>query len=321
MQKQLFWYQIYIKQMPEFARQLPPLSTLVVFEAAARLQSFSRAADECALSQASVSRQMRQLEDSLEIRLFERHRYDVTPTDAGKRLYTTVQRALGELASTAAELREAAQGRSSFTIYSDLSIGTSTLAPLVGQFQVLFPGTKFNIVSSYEPIEKTHTSFDIGFQVGRRAENIFNVETIADDIIFPVCSRQFAEKYKRKVTAAKLSSLPLLHLEYEDKMNIGWQQFLANYRIRKKKPIEQLVFNSYQVCLDVAENGEGIALGWGRSVSSRMAEGKLVRFTDMSIHVPDGIAVYLKKQVDLHPLATEIIKVVRANIKDINDCF
>ena len=299
--------------MPYLARQLPPLSTLIVFEAAVRLQSFSRAADECALSQASVSRQMKQLEDNLEIRLFERHRYAVSATDAGKRFYATVQRALGELAETSAQLREAAQGNLSFTIYSNLSISTDTLAPLVGRFQALFPDVKFNILSSYEPIEQTRSSFDIGFQVGRRAENHFNVETIADDIVFPVCSPQFAEQFKSKVTAAKLSSLPLLHLEYENKNSIGWQQFLTNYRIRQKKPIERLVFSSYQVCLDVAESGEGVALGWGRSVGSRLAEGKLVKFTDMSIHVPDGIAVYLRKQVDPHPLAAEFINVVRAN--------
>ncbi|MBX2869544.1 MAG: LysR family transcriptional regulator [Acidiferrobacterales bacterium] len=305
--------------MSEFTRQLPPLSTLVVFDSAARLKSFSQAADECALSQASVSRQMKQLEDNLELSLFERHRYDVSLTEAGERLHATVQRALGELAATATELRETAQGKSSLTIYSNLSIGTDTLAPLVGRFQTLFPDVKFNILSSYEPIEKTRSSFDIGFQVGRRAENYFDVETIADDIVFPVCSQEFAKQFKSKVTADKLSALPLLHLEYENKSSIGWQQFLSNYRIRQKKPTERLVFSSYQVCLDVAERGDGVALGWGRSVSSRIDEGKLVRFTDMSLHISDGINVYLRKHIAPHPLAAEVINVVRANIKDIND--
>jgi len=262
---------------------------------------------------------MRQLEDNLALSLFERNRYDVSLTVAGKRFYKTVQRALGELAATAVDLRDAAQGNSSFTIYSNLSISTDTLAPLVGRFQTLFPDVKFNIISSYESIEKTRSSFDIGFQVGRRAENQFDVETIADDIIFPVCSPKFAEQYTSKATAQKLSNLPLLHLEYENKNSIGWQQFLANYRIREKKPIERLVFSSYLVCLDVAENGEGVALGWGRSVSSRIAEGKLVRFTDMALYVQDGIAVYLKKQVEPHPLAAEVISIVRANVKEIND--
>ena len=305
--------------MSEFSRKLPPLSTLVVFEAACRLRSFSRAADECALSQASISRQMKQLEDNLELKLFERHRYEVSPTDAGTRLYATVRHTLGDLARTAEELREQAQGRSSFTIYSDISIGTSVLAPLIGRIQALYPLVRFNIISSYDPIEQTRSSFDIAFQVGRRAEDIFDVETIADDVVFPVCSPQFAKQYKSRVTARKLSTLPLLHLEYENKQSIGWQEFLTHYRVRKIVSNDQLVFSAYQVSLDVAESGEGIALGWGRSVSSRIADGKLMRFTDLAVHVPDGISVYMRKRIDPHPLASEIIDVVRDNIKRAQD--
>lgn len=301
--------------MSEFARRLPPLSTLIVFEAAFRLHSFSRAADECALSQASISRQMRQLEDNLGLRLFERQRYNVSPTDAGKKLYAAVQQALGDLAATATELREHAQGQSSFTIYSDLSIGTSILAPLIGRFHKLFPEIKFNILSSYEPIEQTRSSFDIGFQVGRRAEDFFDVETIADDLVFPVCSPCFAKQFNSVVTPTELSALPLLHLEYDNKQSIDWAQFLAHYRIRKSIPDEQFVFSSYQVSLDVAENGEGVALGWARSVNARITDGKLIRFTDMSLHVPDGIAVYLRKHIDAHPLASKVIEEVRASMK------
>jgi len=65
--------------MSNFYRKLPPMNTLVAFEAAYRLKSFSRAADEIARSQASVSRKIRQLEDSLGVKLFDRQRHDVIP--------------------------------------------------------------------------------------------------------------------------------------------------------------------------------------------------------------------------------------------------
>lgn len=300
--------------MSKLARQLPPLSTLVVFESAVRLLSFSRAADECALSQASVSRQIRQLENNLDIRLFERQRYNVLPTEAGEKLYKSVQRALGDLAATATELRDSAAGQNLFTIYSDLSIATAVVAPLISRFQQLFPDTNFNILSSYEPIEHTRSSFDLGFQMGCRAEDLFDVETIADDLVFPVCSPQFAKSLKSDISAADLCEMPLLHLEYENKHNINWRQFLGEHNIRQCKPGKQLVFNSYQMCLDVAERGEGIALGWKRSVNARIAEGKLIRFTDLSLHVTVGISVYLRKHVDPHPLAIKVIEEVRASL-------
>lgn len=135
--------------MSELSRQLPPLATLVVFEAAFRLESFSRAADECALSQASVSRQMRLLEENLGASLFERQRYNVLPTEAGVQFYAVVRRALLDLASTAAALRDTESGLGKFTIYSDLSVATSILAPLIGHFQQTFP--RESLINSLVP--------------------------------------------------------------------------------------------------------------------------------------------------------------------------
>ncbi len=175
------------------------------------------------------------------------------------------------------------------------------------------------MLSSYEPIEQTRATFDIGLQVGRRAEALFDCEPIADDLIFPVCSPAFAKKLNTRITPAELASLPLLHIDYDDKDWVDWRRFLANYRIRGKAPPEQLAFSSYQVCLDVAERGEGIALGWARSVNQRIAEGKLVRCTNLSLYEPEGISVYLRKHTEPHPIAAKVIEAVRASIEPLGN--
>ncbi len=87
--------------MAYLSRRLPPLGTLVVFKSAFRLRNFSRAADEVVLSQASVSRQISQLEENLSVKLFIRQRHDVIPTHEGETLASTVRVALRELAYTA----------------------------------------------------------------------------------------------------------------------------------------------------------------------------------------------------------------------------
>lgn len=304
--------------MSELARQLPPLATLVVFEAAIRLKSFSRAADECALSQASVSRQMSQLEDNLKQRLFDRRRYDVLPTDAGQRLYTTVRVALLDLAAAAIEMRESAQGRNSFTFYADLSISTSILAPLIGRLQAQFSAIKFNIISSYEPIEHTRVPFDLGFQVGVKSDDVYDVKTIADDLVFPVCSPQFAASLTSALTLTELSHLPLLHLEYENNNGIEWSQFFEQHKFTIELAPNRLVFSSYQISLDVAERGEGVALGWARSVNPSINSGRLVRLTDFSVHIPDAISVYQRKNKEPHPLSADILEVVRSSITPIH---
>lgn len=121
--------------MTILSRRLPPLSTLVVFNAAYRLRSFSGAAEGVALSQASVSRQIRQLETNLGVRLFNRQRHDVMPTEKGEILAATVHLTLRELASTAERLRSTGAGCNSFTIFSDVSIASGLIISILNEFQ------------------------------------------------------------------------------------------------------------------------------------------------------------------------------------------
>jgi len=304
--------------MSDLARKLPPLGTLVVFEAAVRLQSFSRAADECALSQASVSRQIRQLEEDLAVKLFNRHRYDVTPTEAGERLFASVQRSLFDLGSTADALRSPVSIDRQFTIYSDLSIATNVLAPLVDGLRQQFPDHSFNVLSSFDPIDKTQAHFDLGLQPGIQANSDFSIRTIANDLVFPVCSPEFAQSCKAALSARDISQLNLLHFEYDGINGIGWPEFLANFNIAFEKQPNQMVFSSYQVSLDVAEQGAGVVLGWARSVSSRLESGKLIRLSKLFVNIEDGIVVYQKKHEKPHPISDSVVELIESSLADID---
>lgn len=305
--------------MSNFSRRLPPLSTLVVFEAAFRHHSFSRAADEIALSQASVSRQIRHLETSVGVSLFERRRHDVVPTAEGEILASVVRVALGELATTAERLRTIGAGDNALTIYSDISIASILIAPVLGEFQQRFPDTRLKVLSSYEPIESTTDDFDIGFQARPGAEDRFIVESIADDLIFPVCSPRFARQLPDPVTAVDIASQPLLHLVIDGDGWVDWRQFLAAFRVKEPKPIEGLVFSSYQVCLEMAERGHGIALGWARSVKSRIDEGKLVRIPGMEMPAPDSIFVYRPRHGRPRPVVEALIETLRDSIVPVDE--
>ena len=91
--------------MHNVMRVLPPLSRLRPFEAAARLKSFSRAADELGMTQTAVSKQIARLEQELGTRLFERRNRAVFPTDEGRRLGRVVGAALTDIAEGMAYLR------------------------------------------------------------------------------------------------------------------------------------------------------------------------------------------------------------------------
>ena len=301
--------------MSELSRRLPPLNTLLSFEAALRLGSFTRAGDELALSQASISRRVRELEQNLGVALFERRRYDVVPTEEGERLGATVRQALQELAGTAARVRASGDGTERLTIFSDMSLGNALVAPCLGEFQRSYPELKLRVLSSYEPIESIREEFDIGLQCGRWAEDLFAIEPIADDVIFPVCSPQFAQTLPRTVTPVDVADRPLLHLADVGRKWPDWRNFLAFFRLKEPRPIEGLTFNSYQICLDVAEQGEGFALGWGRTVKDRLDAGRLVRVPGLTMPIADAVNVYRRKGAKPNRTVERFVALLRSKIE------
>ena len=298
-------------------RDLPPLNALVAFESAFRHQSFTRAADELALSQASVSRRIRELELDLGVRLFERRRYDVVPTSEGDALAATVRRSLGELASTADRLRDRGSGADRLTVFSDLSLAHALVAPIVGEFQRLHPKLKLRVLASYEPIESVREPFDIGLHYGRWGEDKFTIEPIADEAIFPVCAPQLAARLPSPAGPVEIAKQPLLHMADLGRKWPDWRSFLASFRVKEPQPIEGLVFSSYQVCLDVAEKGDGIALGWARSVKARLDAGQLVRIPGMTMPLVDCVNVHRPKDANPNPIAEQFLQLLRSRIKPV----
>lgn len=297
--------------------RLPPLATLVPFESALRLGSFTRAADELSLSQASISRRIRELERDLGVPLFKRQRYDVRPTEEGEILGVTVRSVLQDLAASAERLRLRGDGSEQLTIFSDMSLGNALVAPCVGEFQRLHPKLSLRVLSSYEPIELIREGFDIGLQYGRWAEDRFSIEAIADDVIFPVCSPRFAKDLPTPATPVDVAAQPLLHLADVGRKWPDWRSFLAHFRLKEPKPIEGLTFNSYQICLDVAEQGDGIALGWGRSVKDRLNAGRLVRIEGLTMPLTNIVNVYRSKGAKQSPVAEQFVTMLRSKISPV----
>ena len=263
--------------MADFERSLTPLATLVAFEAAYRHQNFSRAAAELFQSPTTVSRRVRELEDDLGLSLFTRHRHDVAPTADADELVGAVRLSLNELASTADRLRRRAAEQASLTILASLSLTSAMIVPALEQLQRKHPDLNVRVVSACEPIETTRQPFDVAIQYGTGESARFDVEFIADEAVFPVCSPTFAERFSNPLTADDLATLPLLHVDYDDPSWITWERFLQTIGVDSRSGQRAQVFNSYATCLDVAERGEGVALGWEHSVTPRLQTGALVR--------------------------------------------
>lgn len=294
-------------------RRLPPLATLEPFEAAFRHRNFTRAGEELHMSQASVSRRVRELEADLGLSLFERNRYDVTPTADAELLVAAVRPALREVSSTAALLRERALGTTSLTIFSDLSLSSALVAPLVGTYQRRYPDLKIRVLSSFEDIESTTEEFDIGLQYGRQEGSSHLVETIADEAVFPVCSPSFAADLEAPVSVGDLAELPLLHVDYGNVSWATWSSFFTSFDVDVAAD-RHMTFTSYLVSLDVAEKGEGVALGWERTVQHRIDIGTLVRIPGITMEKGGVLNAYLPKRTTPNPHTAEFLDLLKSHV-------
>jgi len=300
--------------MPHLFQKLPPLSSLVAFEAAFRHGSFTRAADELALSQASISRRIRELEEDLGVTLFERRRYDVDPTTEGERLARVARPALNEIADTVSQLRAVNEKDNSLTVFSDICLGSSLVAPVVGEFQRLHPGIDLRILASYDSIATTTEEFDFGLQYGSLAPNRYDISPMMNERVFPVCTPEIAKKLGKKPTLNDLLDFTLIHLTGDDKTWTGWPDLFAEHGVDYPEGNESSVFNSYQVCLEVAEQGDGIALGWATTVKDRIERGGLVALEPLASDLGDVINLYRPRDRKTTAAAETFIELMRKRL-------
>ena len=217
--------------MPNFRKIIPPTGQLAAFEAAARLGNFTRAASELCVSQAAVSRMIHELEERLGLRLFKRHRHDVSLTESGRQYNVAIRPLLLRLADATRDMQEQSSENTSLIVYSDLSIDVSYLLPKLQEFLTAYPGVQLNLISSGIPIEQSSAHFHVGFQTGEVQKNNFETIVLSDDRVFAVCSTSFLKKNPNIFTPEGMARAPLLHFEQLGRDWLDWVEFLKELEV------------------------------------------------------------------------------------------
>ncbi|MCJ9752044.1 LysR substrate-binding domain-containing protein [Neorhizobium sp. BETTINA12A] len=142
-----------------------PLNALRVFEAAARLMSFTRAGEELGLTQTAVSYQIKLLEDTIGEQLFLRRPRQVSLTEAGERLAPRIAEAFAIMGDALSTLHDASEG--TLIIHSTATFASRWLARHLGTFQLENPGIAVRLETSQEMIDFSRSQADIAIRSGK----------------------------------------------------------------------------------------------------------------------------------------------------------
>jgi LysR family transcriptional regulator, glycine cleavage system transcriptional activator len=256
-------------------RQLPTLNAVKAFEAAARHESFSRAADELFVTHGAVSHQIRALEAELGVTLFTRDGKRVRLTDVGRRYALQVRAALSALAEATREIR--AGDRERRLVVSVLaSFAARWVTPRVGGFIEAHPQWDLELQSTNTLSDFARDDVDAAIRFGFGKYPGLHVELLLEEIFFPACAPHFNGGILPK-TPADLANLPLLRSD--DQL---WRQWFDAAGLTDwPEPARGVLYQDSSNLLQAALDGQGIVLTRRALATQEIAAGRLVRLFDV----------------------------------------
>ncbi len=294
---------------------LPSLTALAAFEAAARHLSFKKAAGELSVTPGAVSRQIKALEADIGQPLFQRIHRGVRLTAPGETLFGTLNASFRTIADTVRQLR--AEHESAVTIATTIAFASMWLMPRLGDFWRSHMDITVNHVISDNAEELQLANADLNLRYGDGKWPGEHAERLFGDCIFPVCSPAFAE------TAAPgdisdLAALPLLQLEAQDPTWLDWTGWFRR-RGEQIRPNRVRTFTSYVIVMQAAQDSQGVALGWERLVSPMIEQGRLVRLGTWEVTAPQSHFVTWPASREPDPATVALRDWLIAQSADVND--
>jgi LysR family transcriptional regulator, glycine cleavage system transcriptional activator len=268
--------------MAKRPRRLPSLNALRAFWAAARHRSFAAAADELHVTASAVSLQIRQLEEELDFKLFERTPKGLVLTPQGVRLLPGITQAFEHLKGTIAAIDDGAAGTGSLSLSVAPSFATKWLLPRLGGFLERNPDIQVDVKANIELTDFAKDEVDLAIRYGSGNYPGLSVELLLEDRMFPVCSPELLMRYGQRNPARVFNEAPLLHDVSVDRDPAvpSWKMWLKAGGLEDIDWRKGPRFNQTALALDAALAGLGIALAPAALVATDLAAGRLVRLAN-----------------------------------------
>ncbi len=256
--------------MPDALASIP-LSAVRVFEAAARVKSFTRAAEELGITQAAVSWQVRALERRLDQPLFRRLPREVVLTASGERLARAASEAMSLLRAAVSDLTDTGEGVLAVTTLQ--SLATHWLAPRVGGFQLAHPKLAVRLETGGRLVDLSRENVDVAIRSGDGDwPGLESVFLFSADVT-PLCAPELAAELGGLQRPEELLTAPRVGLDEE------WAVWFAaaGLAVPAEPSPPRLVADVQSIEVASALAGQGVALGSPVFFAAEIAQGRLVR--------------------------------------------
>ena len=263
--------------MNKALRRLPSLDFLKGFEAAGRLLSFTRAAEETFVTQSALSRQVQALEAALGVPLFARKHRSLALTPAGVAFHREVTAALGTLA-TAADAARGVGHAPGLTVSTTVSFASLWVIPRLANFRARHPEVEVYVSADDRLIDLGRGEVDLAVRYLSDSRVPDGAVRLFGERMMPVVSPRLVRRGGTPLTApADLARHVLLHLDDPEGRTpwLEWGIWLAANGQPGLKPAGSLRFKLYDQLIQAAVGGQGVALGRIPLIAGHLRDGRL----------------------------------------------
>ncbi|OOG44789.1 LysR substrate-binding domain-containing protein [Polaromonas sp. A23] len=253
-------------------RKIPSTTALALFESAARHQSFTHAAQEYAVTQSAVCRQIAGLEDFLKVKLFRRTKRGVLLTEAGTNYARDVRARLDDVERDTLTLMAKGGAGGSLELGVVPTFAAKWLVPRLGEFQRLHPDIAVHLSSRTRPFLFADTALDAAICAGEAGwpgtESCF----LMDERLVAVGSPALV-KTRRTLKAADLANLPLLQMSTRP---YAWRQWFESLGLSVENDLAGARMELFSMTTEAAIHGQGLALIPRFLIEDHLTQGRLV---------------------------------------------
>ncbi len=252
-------------------RRLPPLNALKAFEAAARHGSFTRAAEELHVTQGAVSHQVKALEATLGLQLFERESRGLAITEAG-RAYLGILRDAFDRIAAGTERVLGQHGAGTLTVSASPHLAAKWLVPRLGRFAAAHPALNLRLSAVDRHVDFAREDVDLALRRGDGTWPGLHATRLWSEALFPVCSPALLRGPRGLRTPDMLRHHVLLHVDDRE----AWAAWLGAAEVGCADLARGPVFDGTGLAVDAAASGQGVALGRTALVAADLLAGRLV---------------------------------------------